>query len=114
MKYIKMQETVKLVSLFGDQFKDENGGDAELTCKQFILQRLLDKKFGTGMDAIMSAFQIKQALEKADDVLELETKDWELLVSVVKTPSPGSEYNTNVAHCLLDFMKAIIGASDSS
>lgn len=114
MKYIKVPDSVKLTNLFGESFKDQDENDAELTCQQFILQRLSDAKFGQGLESVMSSSQIKKAVDSSDnsDVIQLETKDWELLVTAVKEPSPGNLYNTTIAHCLLDFMKAVVAATD--
>jgi len=116
MKYIKVPQPVKLVSLFGETFKNKDGSDAELSCQEFILQRLMDSKFGAGMESITSAFQIKQAVEEShdSDTIKLENKDWELLADVIKTPSQGNQYNTNLSHCLLKLMKAITNATDST
>lgn len=113
MKYVKLLPTVEIVDLFGETIKDNAGNIVTLSMKSFILQRLLDPKFGANMETLTSASQIRGALKDAEDYVALETKDWELLADVTKNPSPQSQYNTNVAHCLLDYMKAIINPLDS-
>lgn len=112
---MKVLDPILLTNFHGESFKDDSGEDAKMTLKSFIYQKLADAKFGRDYDAISSAFQIKQAVSGADDDAEfiaLETKDWETLNSVVKSPSEANQYNPVLSHCLIPFMKAIIDAVD--
>ena len=114
MKYMRMLENITLTNVFGQviQAEDEEGNkqDAVLSFKDFILGRLLDSKFSQNVESVMSAMQIKEAINKADKVLELETSDWAKLVEVVKAPSGG--YNPTIAVSMVPFMKEVINASD--
>lgn len=115
MKYIKNLEPILLTNFHGESFKDEDGSPAQMTLKMFLLTKLADPKFGRDMESITSAFQIKKAVnESGDDAeyYEIETTDWEVLSSVVKTPSTQNHYNPVLSHCLIPFMKAITGATD--
>ena len=116
MKYIKNLEPILLTNFHGENFKDEDGEPAKMTHKSFILQKLADPKFGRDMDAITSAFQLKKAVNDAGDeaaYFAVETKDWEVLSSVIKSPSAQNHYNPILSHCLIPFMKAITDAEDS-
>lgn len=112
MKYIKKLNPVTLTNLQNTPFEDENGAPITMTIQSFILQRLIDSKFGTGMEGLLSATQIKTAVEESGDYIELETKDWELLSNVVRQPSSDQQYNPNIAHCLVPIIQAILNATD--
>lgn len=116
MKYIKNLKPILLTNFHGENFKDEKGEPAKMTLKMFILEKLADPKFGRDMEAITSAFQLKKALTDAGDnpgYFAVETKDWEVLSSVVKTPSAQNHYNPVLSHCLIPFMKAVTEAVDT-
>lgn len=115
MKYMKVLPNIKLTNLFGEEFKDENGKSVHLSFKDFVLQRLADPKFSKNMDSILSAVQIKNAIEniKEDEVLGLETSDWKNLADAVKEPSPQTPYNSLMSHALLPFMQEIVNAKDT-
>lgn len=112
---MKVLPKVPLKNLFNTPInaEDEEGNTfpAEISFKEFVLQRLADAKFSADMEAVVSALQIKQAVEDADDVLALETADWTRLVEVVKKPS--QPYNPVFAVSLVPFMKEVANASDT-
>ena len=114
MKYMRVLDTITLKNVFGKvvSAEDEDGNktDAALSFKDFVLGRLLDAKFSKDVEGVMSAMQIKQAVDQADKVLALETSDWTKLLDAVKNPSGG--YNPAIAISLVPFMKEIINASD--
>lgn len=116
MKYMKVLPSIKLTNFFGEAFKDENGEEVFVSFKSFILQRLSDPKFSKNMDLIMSAVQIKNAVDAVEEggELALETSDWNNLVDVIKEPSPQTPYNPLMAHALVPFMKEIVDAKDNS
>ena len=112
MKYMKMVDNVKLIDVFDKKIVDEGGKSLEISFKEFILGRLSDPQFSKGMDMVMSAFQIKQAVNRGNGSLELETSDWKHLVEAVKNPSPQTAYHPMYAVNLVPFMKEIINATD--
>ena len=113
MKYMKVLDSIELTDIFGTVIVDENGEPIKLSFEKFILGRLSDPQFSKNMDMVMSAFQIKQAVDKCDDILELETSDWTRLVEAVKNPSAQAAYHPMYATKLVPFMKEIINATES-
>lgn len=114
MKYMKVLDSVELTDVFDKAVVDEKGEPVKLTFEQFVLGRLSDPQFSKNMDMVMSAFQIKQALDKCNGTLELETSDWNNLVEAVKNPSPQTAYHPLYAVNLVPFMKEIINATDEN
>ena len=115
MKYIPKLDTIFLTNLQGDAIVDNEKKQMTLTVQSFLIQRLLDNKFGTNAESLVTVSQIKKAIENSRDngseYIAIETSDWNKLVEVVKVPS--SPYNTNIAHCLVPVINAILGAKDS-
>lgn len=112
MKYIKVLEPIHLESLTKGLLYDDKGNPWYMDFFTFVLQRLTDPKFGKKFDGLISAVQIKEAVKKSGEYLELETKDWELLKDVVDDPSPSAQYNPEVSWCIVPFGKAILEAVD--
>lgn len=110
MRYIQMQPDVMLHNIEGNALQDEKGDHVTISLKRFILGRLTDPSFAADMASVLSALQIREAVERADNVIEIETEDWKRLAAATKTPQGG--YNAAFAHCLVPFMKAITEASE--
>lgn len=113
MRYMKEVPTVTMKDINDNEIKDENGDPVEITFKGFILQRLVDSQFAANMDMIMSAFQIKTALNgHKSGQIALETTDWEKLVEAVRNPAAGSQYHPLLAINLVPFMREIVDATE--
>ena len=98
MRFVTVPEPVVLVDLVSGkriQRRLENGeivDEDPITMARCVLTMLLvDEKFGKGFDSSISAHNIKAAFDKAQpgDVVELESKDWDLLKDVMKHPTNG-------------------------
>jgi hypothetical protein len=100
-----------LINIVGEQLKDESGAPLTITFRQFLLGRLVDPAFAKDMTAVLSAVQIKEAVEKSNGVIALESADWERLRDATKAPQGGG-YNPTVAHCLAGYMRAIVDAGE--
>jgi hypothetical protein len=110
VRYIPIQPDIALTNIEGDPVNNEKGDQITISFKRFVLARLMNPQFTQTMDGVLVAVQIKQAVEAATDVIEIETEDWKRLVEATKSPHGG--YNAQVAHCLAPFMKAITEASE--
>ena len=114
MKYMEMLEDIEIIDINDNKIVNENGDAVTIGFKAFIVGRLTDPKFAADMNMVMSAFQIKEALNNAKNgTLELETSDWENLVSVVRNPSPQAGYNPLYAINLVPFMREIVNATNT-
>ena len=109
MKYIKPPPPVLVTTLDGTPANDEHGQHVHMDLSGFILGRLTDRSFATDMTSVLSAVSIKAAV--TDGVIALETADWERLKRAVEKPEGG--YNPLYAHNLVEFMRAIVSASDT-
>ena len=116
MKYVKNIKPIRLTNLFDVPYTDENGEEIMLDMHSFLLQRLVDSRFGSSVENLIISSQLKKAIDKSknegSEYIELETNDWNTLVEVVKVPSQGNQYNTHIAHCLVPFIQAVLNASD--
>lgn len=113
MKYIDIpREDIVLVAITGERVVDSQKNPMKSSFEQFVRGRLTDPIFAKGMDTINSVVRITAALDKKqNNILPLETQDWDLLVQATKTPT--NPYDSRVGHCFLPFMKAITEAGDS-
>lgn len=115
MKYIKIPEPVSLFNIVtGETMLDEKGGSDVRTFERFVLERLVDPKWGTSVKMIMMAAKISEQAKGANGVLVLEDADYDELKQVTETPDPRLPYDQRSAHCLIPFMKAIAEASDTA
>jgi hypothetical protein len=108
MKYIKLEpKEVQLTNLTGVVVKDEYGEHITVTFKNFLLERLVDDTFTKGAKSLMLAFDIKQAIDRADTVLVLENDQYSTLKSVLESPKHSFGHGL-VAHSYVPFIKAFL------
>ena len=114
MKYMQILDDIEIKDISDKKVVDEDGNSVMFSFRSFIIGRLSDQKFAANMDMVMSAFQIKEALDSVENgMLGLETSDWNNLVSVVRNPSPQTAYNPLYAINLVPFMREIVNAKDA-
>ena len=114
MKNITGHSAQPAFNLVGEPMKNERGDDAEVSFTDFVAGRLADPSFGANVPAVLSAYEIKKQLDKANGVLVLENADYERLKTATETPSPQTAYNTQMSRSLVPFMKAIRDAADEA
>ena len=110
MKYIPVPETIELQTISGEPVLGQDRKQVMLTFEEFVLGRLLDKRFATGVPMILIALKIKDQMKAANGVLELEDADYKELAASVETPSDNLPYDPRWTLCLVPFMTAICEA----
>jgi hypothetical protein len=111
MKYITIPPTQPVHNLNGERMTGEDGKPATISFADFIAGRLGDPVFGEDMASVLSAVEIKKALDRANGVLQLDKADWARLKKVTEKPSPQTMYHPQVARALVPFMLAVTEAS---
>jgi len=125
MKYIIVPPPVAVTTIDGNAFivvSGPNGAqrielEKASPFEDFVINRLVDAKFTTGMAGILSALKVREAVYEAKKtgILALEDADYAILKSAVESPSPlpngQGAYQTGLAHNLAPFMRAIVEGS---
>lgn len=112
MKYIPVPETVDLKTNTGHEVMGDDKKPVTQTFEQFVLARLLDKRFATGVPMILIALKISDQIKKANGLLELEDADYKELLAAVESPSDNMLYDPRWTLCLVPFMTAICEAKN--
>jgi hypothetical protein len=115
MKYIEMLPDVMLTTMVGQPIIGDSEEQVTVSMREFLLGRLTDPKFATGMDTIMKAVALRDMIKDVEvgGYVVIDDDHWELLVDVIKNPSQQTAYNPMFAHCFLEFMKAVTEGSSS-
>lgn len=110
MKFIPVPETIELKTIAGGAVLGEDRKPVELTFEDFVMGRLLDKRFATGTAMIFIALKITEQVKAANGVLVLEDADYKELLAAVTTPSDNVMYDPRWTLCMVPFMTAICEA----
>lgn len=110
MKYIPVPETIELKTISGGPVLGEDRKPIELTFEDFVMGRLLDKRFATGVPMILIALKITEQVKAANGVLVLEDADYKELLAAVTAPSDNVMYDPRWTLCMVPFMTAICEA----
>ena len=114
MKFIHIPVPQPVYNLQDERMKDDDGNDASISFRDFVIGRLGDPKFASDMASVLSAVEIKTQLDCSNGVMMLDTADWERLLAVTKTPSPQTMYHPQVSRALVPFMLAITDAQSKA
>lgn len=109
MRYIQIPAPIEIVG------RDAEGNDTEpveLSFDRWLINNpLLDPEWGKDTRSLFMAHDIKHKVKRLDgDVLELSDAEWSKLKAVVEKPTNG--LNTFLALQIVDFMRAVIDATD--
>ncbi len=113
MRYIKVPNSVKMLSIDGTSIKNSNE-EWFVDFSEFLLGRLTDKSFSGNVDRLFAVVDMRDEIRNLGDkkYLSLESTHWEYLKDAVKTPHAETGYNHIIAHNLVPFIKAVLSASD--
>ena len=123
-KYIKIPESVGMVDLstekpiYREPTDEEKVEGLEKVQLSFSFQNffvgtiLKDPKLGETAEGLMASREVLKAIKNKcpNDVIEIESDDWDKIVPIVKKPSGG--YNTQLGIQCLPFMEAFLNATD--
>jgi 4-aminobutyrate aminotransferase-like enzyme len=109
MKYMKDPGDVdEITAVTGEKVVNRRGEAVKGSFKVFILGRLTEQAFGTGMEAVLSAQKIAKAAEEMNGILAIEDADYKNLEASVKLGT----YDPQTAINHIPYMKAVTEASD--
>jgi hypothetical protein len=118
MKTIKRIPDVIATSLDGTVLPDDKGNSPVLlTQRAFLLNRLADPRFIEGLEGYEAAEllystrkRIEEEFAKRDGYVVLEDTQYKHILQAVLRPVV--PYNSNVAHCVVLFMREVKNAKD--
>lgn len=86
------------------------GTGVDVSFAEFLRERTADAVFGTDLDAIMLAVEIRQSFlgSAPGGVVGLQLPAWEALCKAIRKPTVG--YNPAVMIQLIDYARAVIDA----
>jgi len=124
MRYIVAPNpsTIEITDINDEPLRDQMGRplSAEMTFKQFVMQRLVDPAFvdgKKGADGVLVVVEAKTALKKqsfdSGAVIELEDDHYDRLLKATNEPQSGP-YDLRIAHCLAPFIEAIRNVSKTA
>ena len=110
---------MELLDILGRPMRDAEDPNrvASIPFKDFVYTRLADPKFVEGREGAAGAIfalETKTTLDKGawteGQYIALENEQYKALLRVIDKPSGG--YDTRVQHCIVPYLRAIMGALD--